>query len=602
MKNRYTLLAAIVILTARSASAQSYGELDLSDVRARFYAHGLIGVDLATQQSAFEVPIGSGMHPMYSAGLWMGGISVDNQTHLAAMMYEGAGESDYYPGPLTTDGSASTDADMMAQFDHVWIITREEIGRHLAYFACLADPDCDELVEFPDGYITPPSFFDWPAINTVPGYETYLAPFMDTNNDGDYQPTDGDAPCIMGDQAAFFVFNDKGGPHFFSGGIPIGVEVQAMPFVFDGDSPALDQTVFMHYRIINRGTLTLNDAHIGFFMDPDLGCSEDDLIGSDPARNLIYALNGDDNDEDCMGMTGYGTQPPAFGVALLRGPHMDSNGMDDPLENTMPAWNGRRFGNSVFDDERLGLSRAMYFLRDGNPAMTAPQSGGDFMNYLHGRWKDGTPLTYGGNGYGGVTAARFAFPDGTDPLGVGVGGSPQPAWSETSAGNTPADRRTLSSMGPITLEPGMHQDLFLALVYARATAGGPSASVQALQARVDSVRTFLYNNSYWGVIDFDNLFDQSPICMTNYSVQVGEHEIVSLQLYPNPASTSFTLQASMDMGGQLLLLRDLTGRIVAKHRLSQGLNGIDIASIACGVYTCEVRSGKARYTGRLVKD
>lgn len=602
MRKPFALFLFAFIASTGPALGQAYGELDLNDVRVRFYSHGLVGLDPEAHQSAFEVPKNAGTHPLYSAGLWIGGTSSENLQHLAAMMYEAGGEADYYPGPLTIDGSASTDDAMMAQFDHVWVLTREEIGRHLTYHACLADPECDVASAFPDGYTTPPSFFDWPAINATPGFATYLAPFMDMNNDGDYNPADGDAPCIMGDQAAFFVFNDRGGPHLFSGSLPIGVEVHAMPFVFDGDSPALDQTVFIHYRIINRGTLSLTDAHIGFFMDPDLGCSEDDMIGSDPARSLLYAVNGDWVDEDCMGVTGYGAQPPAFGVTVLRGPRMNSNGLDDPAENTMPAWNGRGFNDAVPDDERLGLSRAMYFLREGSNSMTAPQGPADFMNYLHGRWKDGTPLRYGGTGYGGTLDTRFAFPDGTDPLGVGNDGSPQPAWSEASAGNAPGDRLGLSSMGPITLEPGMHQDLFLAMVYARASVGGPSASVQALQQRVDSVENFLYNNSYWGIVDFANSFDVSPICMTNYSVEVAEHEVVSLQFFPNPASDRVVLQAPRALHGGTLLLRDATGRIVATQRLIEGNNTLDIAAIARGVYNCEVRTSKGRYAAKLVKE
>lgn len=178
------------------------------------------------------------------------------------------------------------------------------------------------------------------------------------------------------------------------------------------------------------------------------------MIGSDPTRNLIYAVNGDDNDEDCVGMTGYGTQPPAFGVAVLRGPLMDANGLDDPVENTMPAWNGMRFNDGVPDDERLGLSRAMYFLRDGNPAMTAPQLGADFMNYLHGRWKDGTPLTYGGSGYGGTTDARFAFPDATDPLGVGVGEVRSLLGMRRVPGTSPVIDVRFPAWGPSPWNPG----------------------------------------------------------------------------------------------------------------------------------------------------
>jgi len=147
----------------------------------------------------------------------------------------------------------------------------------------------------------------------------------------------------------------------------------------------------------------------------------------------------------------------------------------------------------------------------------------------------------------------------------------------------------------------MYQDLFVALVYARATTGGPSASVQALQQRVDSVRTFLYNNSYWGEIDFGSLSETSPICMTNYSVQVAEHEVINMRLFPNPVSNSFTLQASADMSGRLLLIHDATGRIVTRQRLMHGMNTVDVSELATGVYSCDLTGARTRYTARLVK-
>ncbi len=599
MKNLYALL--LCLATTNAANAQAYGELDLNDILARFYAHGLIGFDLSSGTSAFEVPKNEGTHPLLSAGLWVGGLSQDDQQHLAAMMREGAGSGDFYPGPLTTDGSASTNATVMAQYDQVHIITREELMRHAAYYHCLVDPNCEVSVEFPDGYTIPPSFFEWPAINTTPLYDTYLAPFVDFNNDGDYTPTDGDMPCIMGDQAAFFVFNDKGGPHMLTGSQPIGLEIRAMPFEFKWDSPALDQTLFVHYQLINQGVTTLHDTYVALYMDLDLGCPDDDLIGSDPARNLMYVYNGNGTDADCLGTSGYGAQPPAFGLTLLRGPFMDHDGVDNVMNDSMPAWNGKAFGDGVVDNERLGLSRAMYFNRDGIPAMTDPTAGAHFYNYLRGNWKDGTPLTTGGNGYGGTVPTRFAFPDNTDPLGVGTDNVPQPAWSETSAGNAPGDRRALSSIGPITMEPGEHMNITFAFVYARAATGGPMASVQALQQRVDSVRTFFYDNPYWLPYTLD-YGDEMNLCMGNYELNIAEHQHLSMRLYPNPASASFTLEATARMAGHVLTLHDATGRTVQRQRLVQGSNTLDAGALAPGIYACDVITDQERYTARLVKE
>lgn len=89
--------------------------------------------------------------------------------------------------------------------------------------------------------------------------------------------------------------------------------------------------------------------------------------------------------------------------------------------------------------------------------------------------------------------------------------------------------------------------------------------------------------------------------MTNYSVQVAEHEVVNMRLYPNPASNSFTLQASADMSGRLLLIHDATGRIVARHRLVYGTNTVDVSELATGVYTCDLTGARTHYTARLVK-
>ena len=595
----YAVLLAITIAST-NARAQGYSELDINDVRARFYAHGLVGHNLSSSSAAFEVPNGSGANALYSAGLWISGQGADSATKLAAMMYEAAGEGDYYPGPLTTDGSASITADVMAQYDHVWTVTGAEISLHTAYFNCLSDPDCVVADEFPDGYTIPPAFFDWPAINPNAGYDTYLAPFFDFNTDGDYDPSVGDAPCILGDQALFFVFNDKGGLHYFSGSQPIGIEVKAMPFAYTSGDPYLDQTVFVHYHMINRGTQTLTNTMIGIFNDFDLGCGEDDFVGTDAARNLTYAYNADDQDEDCLGNPGYGTQPPAFGMVVLKGPLLDYNAADDVVSDLLPAWNGTAFADGTLDNEKHGLSGTMHINRDGASCCNDPGIAAHFSNYLNGIWKDGTPQTYGGTGYStdpNAVAAAFIYPGDSDPVGAGTDGLVQSPWSETTIGNP--DRRTVSSMGPITLEPGQHIDLLFAYVYARAASGGPLASVAALQARVDSVRAFANGLPLWNTPV--EVFQGGCEGISTTGVEEAQF-IAELSLFPVPASETVRFQAPSTLVGATLLLHDATGRTVHSQRVTTGLNAIDIAPLANGFYTCTVTATKARYTGRLIKE
>lgn len=592
------LLALIVAPCA--VSAQAYGELNISDVRARFHAHGLIGRNLATQTEAFEVPIGGGVHALYSAGLWVAGLSSDNQLKLAAMKYESGTESDYYTGPLTVDGTATTNATMMAAYNQVFSVTSAEVDQHLAYHACVADPNCDPAIAFP-GYQIPLSITNWPAVNDDPDFAVYQAPFIDFNLDGIYNPADGDAPCILGDQALYFVFNDKGGPHLLTGGQGIGIEVQAMAFAYNSGDPYLDQTVFVHYHLINRGTQTLTAARIGMFNDFDLGCGEDDLVGTDAARNLTYVYNGDEMDQACLGAAGYGAQPPAFGMTIIKGPYRDDNATDQEDPNEMPAWNGTGFGDGVIDNEKHGLSTAMHMYREGDPCCTDPVQSGHYYNYLRGIWKDGIPLAYGGTGYPVSPATPdclFSFPGDSDPSGVGLPGSSMPpAWSDTYNPTSP-DRRTISSMGPFTLEPGAHHDLLLAYVYARAGTGGALASVQNLQSRVDSVTAFAQTLPLW--TNMRETFQGG--CQEPIGQGVIDLKDATLRLYPVPALNAVQVEVPAVLAGSNLVIRDATGRVVGQQRLGLGTCTISVADYAPGLYTCEALSRNARFTGRLVKE
>jgi hypothetical protein len=596
MEKRHYAWVLLLALGHQQVAAQEFGELNINNVQARFYANGLISLDRSTYAPHFEVPYGAGVNALYSAGLWVGGLTPDNQLRLAAMRYNEG--SDYFPGPLDNNGSCTPDVSDL--YNAVWTVTRAEVAAHEAYFACVNDPNCDLAAHYPNGYTIPPSFFDWPAINSNAVYDPHLAPFIDFNGDGNYMPSEGDAPCILGDQALYFVCNDACDLHTETGGQRIGLEVRAMPFAYTSGLQALDQTVFVHYHLINRGTQTLSNTRIAFYNDVDLGNPNDDFMGTDPSRNLQYFYNADNNDEDAMGIPGYGTLPPAFGVVMLKGPLLDGNGVDDPVTNTMPAWNGQGFGDGIVDNERYGLANSMYFNRDGAACCNDPATAGQYYSYLSGNWKDGTPLTYGGSGYSTDTSAipaRFIYPGYWDPNGVGTDGIPQAPWAEDVL--TVPDRRGLSSMGPITLEPGEHVDLLLAYVIAWAASPGTGPSIAALQTRVDSVRDFANTLPIWNIPEeqFQGACE-GEVSLGVEAAKTGQ----PLSIYPMPATDHIQLIAPSDLSGAVLTMRDAMGRVVATRRLASGTNTIDIRGLAGGVYSCEARSAKARYAGRIMKE
>jgi hypothetical protein len=591
---RYALLALCFAVSGASPG-QSFGELDINNLRARFYAHGLIGMDPSDNTPHFEAPIGSGTHSLFSAGLWIGGMSVDNQLKLAAIQYEGAGESDWYTGPLTNDGNATVDPATMAAFDHVWEVNSADVALHQAYHDCLNTPGCDAAALYP-GY-TPPAYFnDWPAIGDVAnGYDLYLAPFNDFNDDGDYNPADGDAPCAAGDQSLFFIFNDKGGPHVHTGGQPIGLEVRTKAFAYMGPSAALANTIFVEYTMINQGTLTLHDAYLGFFTDFDLGCYSDDFVGCDVGRSMWYGYNAGDTDEDCSGLNGYGVDPPAFGATVLCGPYADYDNVDWIAQDSLAgAVTGHGSNDVVPDNERYGMSRFMSY-GSGGGNTGDPSTTQHYYNYMRGMWKDGSTLTYGGDGYGGSETTRFAYPDDSDLLGVGTG-EPEPAWSELSAQNAPGDRRGLGSMGPFTLEPGMYNRMIFAFTYARAS-GGPMASVAALQARVDSIRAFAASQ------DFCGGFREHPTCFTSV-MGVADVYNTSPQvvIFPSPANDHVQVSLPRGTSNAELLIFDATGRLAIRDQLRTGSSEIDVRMLASGAYQLRLNTANGVFSGRFVKN
>ena len=468
---------------------------------------------------------------IYAGGLWMGGISPDNQLKLAAVLFRANG-NDYWPGPLTNTGDASVSPEVCNQYDRFWVTERAEAEAHIQWFQCQQDPNCDLDEIFPDGYSIPTAFQSWPAEGNVDqGQDLYLAPFFDNNNDAAYDPTDGDYPdygfnvtteeCknrrredpvnLFGDFNIFWIFNDKGDVHTESNAQPIGLEIRAQAFAFSSNNEINNMT-FYNYTVINQGTQTLLNTYFGSFVDADLGCSNDDFVGCDVRRGLGFSYNWDDNDEACLGAVGYGQQPPAIGVDFFEGPYQDQDNIDNPgpqnntdvfdcvtarEQNGIPYKGiGIGYGDGFPDNERFGMRDFLYWNREGPFATSDPTTAGNFYGYLRSIWKDGTPMTFGGSGYstapGGIQT-RYMFPWNSDPVGWGTDCVPQTDWRETL--QAPQDRRFVQSAGPFILEPGAYNNITLGVVYARAATGGAIASVGSLRVADDKAQA-LFDNCF----------------------------------------------------------------------------------------------------------
>ncbi|MCD6333173.1 MAG: hypothetical protein J7L89_07865, partial [Bacteroidales bacterium] len=508
-------------LTAACAKGNTVTEISLNNARTYIWMDGLLWTDTDGGSSGYFIPKGSGKTSIYSGGIWIGGTDVNGQLKLTAIKYHGA--RNYWPGPLIMKGDArgTTDIEVCYQYDRHFEITRYQVEAFREWY----NTPVEERDRDFKGYTIPQIILDWPAhADASAGYDFYLAPFWDNNDDGFYNPADGDypfydldgiLPCgttrelrrprLYGDATLWWVYNDRGNIHHTPSGEAIGMEIRGQAFEFSTND-ALNDMSFYNYALINRSTYTLIETYFGVYSDGDLGYAGDDYVGCHVSKGVGYFYNGDAVDGSGEAWA-YGANPPAIGFDFFEGPYQDPNGKDDcsSYDDQLQLVcndcilngniNGLNFGDGIVDNERWGMRRFVYYT-GGSGAMTGdPHTAPEHYNYLRGYWKDNERMRYYGNGHpaGGGTGpiADFMFPGTTDPCGWGQGGIPMPPWTEETEGNHPADRRFVQSSGPFVLEPGAVNDITVGVVWARSYEGGLQASVhKMLQSDEKAQRLF----------------------------------------------------------------------------------------------------------------
>lgn len=547
---------------AMQAQPFAIGTLQVNQVKASILSNGDLFWDHTNSQ--FEVPAGSGKHSIYAGSLWIGGLDAGGQLHMAGQTYRQTG-NDFFGGPVSSPSNYNAAYDN--QWAQTWAIRKSMIDSfRLGLYGS-----------------TPPSVItNWPGNgNTSLGQAAQLAPFVDVNSDGVYDPAAGDYPCIKGDAAVFFMFNDDRNTHTETGGLKFGLEVHGMLYGYSSPGTPLDSTVFINFKIINRSANNYAGVSLGHWVDFDLGAFSDDYVGCDVGRSMFYAYNGDadDGNSPTPGPGTYGQNPPAEGVVLLNGPDADTN---DSIDND-------RDGTVDEAGEQWALSRFVYYNNDfsviGNPVTP-----GEYYNYLLGKWKDSTYVTYGGNGYATGLPAWFMFPDNSDPLGWGTNFTPQAPWSETTAGNIPGDRRGMGSCGPFTFSAGEEVCLDYAYIFGRTTGGGPHASISVLKNDADSVRNF-YNTTSGCTCSAWPL--PSAVQELQHKAHIG--------LFPNPASDLLTMDYTPQGKTARYEILDVTGKVVLSGVIEGKRTPVDVSNLAKSVYFVKVTDASQIATGRFVR-
>ena len=566
--------------------------LDINEVRAFMASRGDLFYSVNTPFARYEVPkrkteLEPPKTTIFAGSLWIGGIDNTGTLRQSAQTYRQAsiGGSAYIGGPLDANGNLDS-VELLLNFDRIWKINRFDIEtfKHAWQQGRVQN----------GSYIPPKDIREWPGIR--PNTTQVLAPFVDVNNDGQYNYLDGDYPQIKGDQAAWWVFNDRT-PNRTTGSA-MGLEIACMAYAYvcdqaTGLDTVLNYSTFMDYKITNRSTTTYDSTIVAVWIDGDLGNPFDDYVGMDVAGNGFYFYNGDDDDE---GIQGYGINPPAQGIYLLKGPAANPG---DGIDNNR---------NGVIDEagEDIAMSSFIYFNNDPLPNGN-PTTDQHFYNYSRSRWKDGVPTVYGGNGYPGsmgstTTPARFMFPGASDPNGWGIGGSiqnPTPPpfnWSELATGatgntNTPGDRRGVAGIGSFTFAPEQQAEFTLAFIFSRGNSGTAQGSVNKLLTQDAPLI-----KQWYAAGNFPSCLDLSTV-----SVPKAPALTADVRFYPNPAQNQLFVAVG-DKGAATIQIYDMQGRLLQTEVLEAAAeHQLDISALPAGVYLLRALQNGQLKQQKLVK-
>ena len=342
------------------------------------------------QPAGLEFPKGTGKTAVFAAGLWLGA-KVGGATRIALAEY-----SDEY-GPGSALGGVPE------------------------------DPNSPEVKVYKLNRVYSSSGArDSALADYTAGAVPRGAPPVTVQGDGSLD--------IPGDQMLWAVYNDLDPTHHNNRAgstLPLGVEVQQTTFAFDEPGP-LANTVFIRFKILNRGGNTLDSTYAAIWSDPDLGGATDDLVGCDSTRALAFVYNATVSDAV------YGGLPPSVCFDFLRGPSVGGS----PL----PAWSFNKYING-----------------------TDPVGAQQTYNYLKGLLPDGSVLV------NPVTGSPTRFAVSGDPV-AGLG------WLDTN----PSDRRMTLSSGPFTMAPGDSQEIVAAIVIGQGA--DPLSSVSKMECFDDYVQ------------------------------------------------------------------------------------------------------------------
>lgn len=473
----------------------------------------------------FEDQVGT----VFSHALWYGGIA-ENEIYVGYSEFENTLEESTF-GPY----SSSYDTEYFACYFRTWAISRNQVEYHQSHW-------------FDPNYELPEVIANWPGNGRVEfGESAHLAPFVDVNQNGWYEPLAGDYPLIYGDECVMVISSDS---RTLFEDQSAGMETVSLYFLVESEGPS-ERTMHVKNFITNKSENDYETFSIGVWADLDIGSSIDDWVGSAPEENFFYGWNGDEIDEPTMTSAGYGANSPAQAV--------------------------------VFPNREL--FSFMSYNNSGSPINGEPTLPMHYYNYLNSTWKNGQPLAYGGDGANTATnpdsLVLFMYPHpptSADPSD----------WNENTAGNPPADRRGVGAVAPFPLASG--EQFCLDYFFTHAFGNDDDPFDEVIQ---------LYNDVPVAIANYQDLniacaWEQFPLVLNE------EQADIQLLLYPNPTS-GYVAVAGLGEGQYQADVYAISGQIMLTKVLGGRTNRIETDRLARGVYLVQISKEEVLSTLKLIK-
>ena len=191
------------------------------------------------------------------------------------------------------------DEDYVNRYNHVWYVNKQMIELHKQEYN---NPN----------YEMPFGIAHWPGNGQMhKGVASHLAPYVDLNGNGIYDPHLGEYPDIRGTEAVYAISNDDRGIKHL-GLESMKAEIHTMAYVIDtANYPEAKEAVFFHQKIYNRSATTWNHVRLGIFNNFDLEDIFTQSQGSDSTSGTAYTTQFNANN------SAFGNHAPALVYGFL---------------------------------------------------------------------------------------------------------------------------------------------------------------------------------------------------------------------------------------------------------------------------------------------